>query len=90
MDALPNGRKVHFSIRAESFLINGDAPLMEGTITRIFIMGKEQLAYLKLGDFEVRAYIDSEQELKAGQSVQVGLRRKGVFVFDAETGERLK
>ncbi len=90
LDALPNGRKVHFSIRAESFLINGDAPLMEGTITRIFIMGKEQLAYLKLGDFEVRAYIDSEQELKAGQSVQVGLRRKGVFVFDAETGERLK
>ncbi len=86
----PNGRKVHFSIRAESFLINHDAPLMEGVITRIFIMGKEQLAYVKLGSFEVRAYIDSEQDLKAGQTVPIGLRRKGVFVFDAATGERIK
>ncbi len=90
LEGQPNGRRVHFSIRAESFLINGDAPLMEGSVTRVFIMGKEQLAYLKLGGFEVRAYIDSEQDLKAGQRVQIGLRRKGVFVFDAETGERIK
>ncbi len=90
LESLENGRKVHFSIRAESFHINEGEPLMEGTITRIFVMGKEQLAYVKLGDFEVRAYIDSEQDLKTGQTVQIGLRGKGVFVFDAETGERLK
>ena len=90
LESLENSRKVHFSIRAESFHINEGEPLMEGTITRIFVMGKEQLAYVKLGDFEVRAYIDSEQDLKTGQTVQIGLRGKGVFVFDAETGERLK
>ena len=90
LESLENSRKVHFSIRAESFHINEGEPLMEGTITRIFVMGKEQLAYVKLGDFEVRAYIDSEQDLKTGQTVQIGLRSKGVFVFDAETGERLK
>ena len=90
LESPENGRKVHFSIRAESFHINEGEPLMEGTITRIFVMGKEQLAYVKLGDFEVRAYIDSEQDLKTGQTVQIGLRGKGVFVFDAETGERLK
>ena len=27
---------------------------------------------------------------KAGDIVKIGLRRKGVFVFDAETGERLR
>ena len=53
-------------------------------------MGKEKLVYLKLGDFEVRAYIDSDQSLKAGDRVQLGLRKKGVFVFDAETGERIR
>ena len=78
------------SIRAESFLVNSGTPLMEGEVIRIFVMGKEQLAYLKLGDFEVRAYIDSDQDLKAGDKVQIGLRNKGVFVFDAETGERLR
>ena len=63
---------------------------MEGEVIRVFVMGKELLAYLKLGEFEVRAYIDSDQELKAGDIVKIGLRRKGVFVFDAETGERLR
>ena len=90
IDKLPEGHRVHLSIRAESFLINGGQSLMEGDVIRIFVMGKEQLAYLKIGDFEVRAYIDSDQDLKAGDRVKIGLRNKGVFVFDAETGERLR
>ena len=48
------------------------------------------MVYLKLGDFEVRAYIDSEQELKTGDQVHLGLRKRGVFVFDAVTGERIR
>ena len=90
LEKIPNGHKVHLSIRAESFLVNTGQPLMEGEVIRVFVMGKELLAYLKLGEFEVRAYIDSDQELKAGDIVKIGLRRKGVFVFDAETGERLR
>ena len=90
LEKIHNGHKVHFSIRAESFLVNVGTPLMEAEVIRVFIMGKEKLAYLKLGDFEVRAYVDSDQDLKTGDIVKVGLRNKGVFVFDAETGERLR
>ncbi len=90
LENIKEGHKVHFSIRAESFLVNSGEPLMDGRVIRVFVMGKEKLVYLKLGDFEVRAYIDSDQELKAGDRVQIGLRRKGVFVFDAETGVRLR
>ena len=86
----PNGKKVHFSIRAESFLVNSSEPLMEAAVDRVFVMGKEKLVYLQLGDFQVRAYIDSDQDLQKGDIAKVGLRRKGVFVFDAETGERIR
>ena len=47
---MPEGHRVHLSIRAESFLVNNGTPLMEGEVVRIFVMGKEQLAYLKLQD----------------------------------------
>ena len=97
LEGQPEGRPVHFSVRAESFLVDPvltgpDQALMEmeGTVNRVFVMGKEKLVYLKIGDFEVRAYIDSDRDLTAGETVGIGLRRKGVFVFDAETGERLR
>ncbi|MBQ4514720.1 MAG: ABC transporter ATP-binding protein [Anaerolineaceae bacterium] len=90
LENVKEGHKVHFSIRAESFLVNTGEPLMDARVVRVFVMGKEKLVYLKLGDFEVRAYIDSDQSLKAGDRVQLGLRKKGVFVFDAETGERIR
>ena len=90
LENVKEGHKVHLSIRAESFLVNSSEPVMDARVVRVFVMGKEKLVYLKLGDFEVRAYIDSDTELKAGDRVQLGLRRKGVFVFDAETGERIR
>ena len=92
LESLENGRKVHLSIRAESFRVNeaGSEVLMEGKVGRIFVQGKEMLAYIRLGDFEVRAYIDSDLDLKQGDTAQIGLKNKGVFVFDAQTGERLR
>ncbi len=90
LEKVQEGRKVHFSIRAESFIVNSSDPLMDARVVRVFLMGKEKMVYLKLGDFEVRAYIDSDQELKAGDLVHLGLRKRGVFVFDAVTGERIR
>jgi len=90
LEKVQEGRKVHFSIRAESFIVNSSDPLMDARVVRVFLMGKEKMVYLKLGDFEVRAYIDSDQELKAGDRVHLGLRKRGVFVFDAVTGERIR
>ena len=59
-------------------------------VTRVYTMGKEEMAYFKLGEADFRAYIDADMGLKVGQSVNVGLKNRGVFVFDLETGERIK
>lgn len=52
-------------------------------------MGKEEMAYLRFGNSEFRAYISVEDGLKRGQKVNVALRGRGVFLFDTETGERI-
>ncbi len=86
---LPEGKKVTLSMRAEAIVIDEDTKNTEGTVIETYVMGKEVLAYVELGDYKVRAYIPAEKSFGKGQKVTVGLKKRGVFVFDAETGARL-
>ena len=90
-DSLPTGKKIHLSIRAESFEPSAtrDETVLIGTISAVSITGKDTLANLRIGDFDARAMVDSETELAAGETVGLKLKSRGVFIFDAETGERL-
>ena len=83
------GKKVTLSMRAEAIVIDEDLKNTEGTVIETYVMGKEVLAYVELGDYKVRAYIPAEKSFGKGQKVTVGLKKRGVFVFDAETGARL-
>lgn len=86
---LDEGREVILSMRAEAIIVNDSAPLAEGTIEEVYVMGKEVLAYVQLGSKRVRAYVEADEEYGKGEKVKIGLKKRGVFVFDKETGERL-
>ncbi|MBE6107550.1 MAG: ABC transporter ATP-binding protein [Erysipelotrichaceae bacterium] len=86
---LPEGKKVTLSMRAEAIVIDEELKNTEGTVVETYVMGKEVLAYVSLGDYKVRAYIPAEKNFGKGQKVTVGLKKRGVFVFDEETGARL-
>ena len=88
-DGIANGRKVNLSVRSESFVVNPDGPI-DCEVTRVYTMGKEEMAYFKLGEVDFRAYIDADMGLKVGQKTKLGVKNRGVFVFDRETGERIK
>ena len=92
LDAAKNieeGRKVTLSLRAEAIVVDAENKACEGVIDQVYVMGKEVLAYILLGDARVRAYIPAEKQFEKGQKVNVGLKNRGVFIFDEETGERL-
>ena len=92
LDAAKNieeGRKVTLSLRAEAIVVDTENKACEGVIDQVYVMGKEVLAYILLGDARVRAYIPAEKQFEKGQKVNVGLKNRGVFIFDEETGERL-
>ncbi|MDD6467889.1 MAG: ABC transporter ATP-binding protein [Erysipelotrichaceae bacterium] len=86
---IEEGHEVILSMRAESLIIDEEEQACLGTIDEVYVMGKEILAYVTLGNTKVRAYIPAERHFEKGQTVKIGLRNRGVFVFDKETGERL-
>ena len=84
-----SGRKVNLSVRSESFVLDANGP-MACEVTRVYQMGKEEMAYLTFGGTDFRAYIDSEEGLRKGDAVRLSLKHRGVFLFDRETGERIR
>ena len=48
------------------------------------------MASFVYGSTPFRAYIDLEEGLKEGQHVVLGLKKRGVFLFEQETGVRVK
>ena len=84
-----NGRNVNLSVRSESFVLDENGP-MACEVTRVYQMGKEEMAYLTFGGTDFRAYIDSEEGLRKGDAARLSLKRRGVFLFDRETGERIR
>ncbi|MBR0164925.1 MAG: ABC transporter ATP-binding protein [Lachnospiraceae bacterium] len=87
---LPEGREVILGIRAEAAIISRDETHdFTGRIKSRYTMGKEELAFLNLGDQEIRVYLSTEYEDKPGEDANFHLRSKGVFLFDKETGERI-
>ena len=89
LESVENGRKVNFSVRSESFVLDEKGPIA-CEVTRMYQMGKEEMAYLRMGGHDFRAYIDADAGLKAGDHVRLGLKKRGVFLFDRETGERIR
>ena len=88
---VPNGTKVTLGIRAESvFVANDSNKSFDATIASTYQMGKEELSYIQFGSAQIRGYIASEYGFKAGSSIQVGLKERGVFLFETETGERIR
>ena len=91
MKGIPDGTKVNLSVRSESFVVapQGEADTLPCTCTGVYTMGKEETATFTFGDVSFRAYIDVEDGLEKGQQVSLGFKKRGVFVFDRESGVRL-
>ncbi len=93
--------KLLLSVRPESFVIykkdnsDANAPSSNASnsikiptkITSISQMGKENVAYFN--NNEIRAVINNDVDFSINEEVFVSLKTKGVFLFDAESGERL-
>ena len=90
LEKVPDGAKVNLSVRSESFTVQPDgAPgTLQCQVTGVFKTGKEEMAAFLFGDVPFRAYIDLEEGLQKGQTISLGLKKRGAFVFDRETGRR--
>ena len=81
---------VNLSVRSESFTSETNGlDTIDCEILNLYELGKDEMAQLKIGDTVVRAFLSSEYGFKPGVKTRLGLKKRGVFLFDANTGERL-
>lgn len=82
--------RVHLAVRAESFNVEPKQTpeTLVCTVKSVYQMGKEEMAILTFGDTDFRAYIASDYGFKAGDTAYLGLKKRGVFLFDEKTGVR--
>ena len=86
---VPDGTRVSLAIRAESVeLAEPGEDTLDCAVDSMYRMGKEELAFLRFGTALFRAYLSSDDGVQAGQNLRVGLKKRGVFLFDLETGAR--
>jgi multiple sugar transport system ATP-binding protein len=83
------GQKVVLGIRPEAIMLNQNEHDLVATISQRYTMGKEELAFVKVGNQTIRVYLSSDYTYKIGDQVNIKLRDKGVFLFDKESGERI-
>ena len=86
--------RVILSVRPESIRMGiGEEEGLEVMMEERYMIGKDELGIMKLGDMRIRGYIpDGVQLPDAGsdQCFRIGLRDTGVFFFDEATGERYR
>ncbi len=56
------------AVRSESFVLDEEGPIA-CEVTRMYQMGKEEMAYLRMGGHDFRAYIERDAGLKAAAEV---------------------
>lgn len=87
---IKEGQKVVMGIRAEACNISKDGEHdLEAIVDQRYTMGKEELAFLKVGNQQVRVYLSNDYVFEKGEKIYLDLRNKGVYLFDKETGARI-
>ncbi len=83
------GQRVVLGIRPEAIMLNQPTYDLSATLVQRYTMGKEELAFIKVGNSEIRVYLSNDYAFNKGDTVNIKLRKNGVFLFDKETGARI-
>lgn len=81
--------KAVLAVRAESIVYPAEGKSLEGTVTARYSINKDELSVIELCGQSARAFISSDYPLKVNDEIRISLKKRGVFLFNEDTGERL-
>lgn len=87
--AVQNNTDVIMAVRPESVIVPAGEHRIKSLVLERYSIGKDELSSLSVEGQNIRAYISSDYPIKIGDPLEFSLKNKGVFLFDANTGERL-
>ncbi|HOS18158.1 MAG TPA: ABC transporter ATP-binding protein [Clostridia bacterium] len=84
-----DGTAAVLAVRAESVVVPAAGQTLPCRVVERYTIGKDELSILDMEGQRMRGYISGDYPIQKGDALDISFRRKGVFLFDAETGERL-
>jgi len=81
------GTRLVYASRAEALKLNQDKKFDAEVLER-YKTGKDTLVLLKFGAGSLRAYTE-DRTIQVGNTVSIGMKDMGVFLFEEESGSRL-
>lgn len=93
-------KKLALAIRPESFILDKILTSEElekskydknvFKVLSVFRQTREELAHIKIGTKELQIFLPDDSGVKKDDNIVLSIKQKGCFIFDAETGVRLK
>lgn len=87
--AVEDGREVVLAVRPESVNLTSGQQTLPCVVAERYSIGKDELAVLNIAGQTMRGFVNPEHSICAGDKLECGFKRRGVFLFDKNTGERL-
>ncbi len=87
--AVSNGTPAVLALRAESVVVPAKENALSARVLERYSINKDELSVLDLEGQPCRAFISGDYPLAIGQELFVSFKKRGVFLFDQNTGERL-
>jgi multiple sugar transport system ATP-binding protein len=84
-----DGTAAIMAVRAESVVVPAEGQKLSCTVAERYTIGKDELSVLDIEGQRIRGYISGDYPIRGGDRLDISLKKKGVFLFDAETGVRL-
>ncbi len=94
LNNVSDGRKLILGIRSEAFeVLKKDEPgyinSTPAEVKAVFMNGKDVLYSLSVGSMEIRAGFSNNEIYRQGDKLKIALKKKGVHVYDFDTGEKI-
>ena len=86
---VPNGTKAILAVRAESVVVPAEGQTLTAKVLERYSINKDELSILEICGQQMRGFIAGDYPLTIGGEITFSLKKRGVFLFDEETGERL-
>ena len=86
---VPNGTKAVLAIRAESVVVPAEGQTLTAKVLERYSINKDELSVLDICGQQMRGFISGDYPLTIGGDIAFSLKKRGVFLFEEESGERL-
>ena len=85
------GDEIKVGFRPESVRVaDADEPGLSATVDLIEELGGTRVAYCRIGEAELAVVLSATSRLAEGTSVRLRIDQRDVFLFDVETGNRMR